>query len=524
MEAEAPVAAGEPPAASPAEAAHAEAAPQAFVFKSTAWADEEEEDEEMTSERALMLEEQQKRFRSRRRVAPHRLAAAPLSLTFLTHGSERFGGETEKEASRRLPALDKALGSGGGGSRGREAKPRLSRLELMEQRRLASKRTGFATGFDLLTAEEAARREDRRRRYGDSLLGVAKDDVPSAAAALQAAHAFAAQRVQRVQKFGAQALDPAARGGDVLEPRRDALGDAIARPDCVHVYGVDVMSNSDCLTYFRDYSPVFVEWINGAYIAFFTRALTPLPDSSCNVVFEDAYTAARAMFGSGVLEVPLPPPTEDAMASDAPPPPAPPTEAEAEPMAVGEAAADGPSAPAACPWFKGADFVTREGGRVPLSFRMATTDDVKPDGVTQSRYLWCGGEPPAPPPRRGGRAAGGGKRKRGRGREDGEVEEAPAPTEDLREALKRRRAEADAVPQAMEAGEAAPTAEADVAAQEGGGAGDAMATDGLAAAPAPVKEEEEEALAPPQPDAPLPAGDLRGLVSPGVPDFGNDQE
>lgn len=49
------------------------------------------------------------------------------------------------------------------------------------------------------------------------------------------------------------------------------------------------MSTADCLSYFSDYGPTFVEWID---------------DSSCNVLFEDDYTAKRALVGRGN---PLPP-------------------------------------------------------------------------------------------------------------------------------------------------------------------------------------------------------------------------
>jgi len=51
------------------------------------------------------------------------------------------------------------------------------------------------------------------------------------------------------------------------------------RSDAVHLYGVDIMNNSDCMAYFAEYGPVFVEWIN---------------DTSCNVVFADEHTARRS--------------------------------------------------------------------------------------------------------------------------------------------------------------------------------------------------------------------------------------
>ena len=55
------------------------------------------------------------------------------------------------------------------------------------------------------------------------------------------------------------------------------------------ITGVDVMGTKDCLSYFEDFGPIFVEWIN---------------DSSCNVLFADPPSAKRAMVGRGR---PLPP-------------------------------------------------------------------------------------------------------------------------------------------------------------------------------------------------------------------------
>ena len=69
----------------------------------------------------------------------------------------------------------------------------------------------------------------------------------------------------------------------------DAAAEVARRPDAVHLYGVDVLSTQDCLAYFSDYGPTFVKWLD---------------DSSCNVLFEDAGTAQRAIAGCGR---PLPP-------------------------------------------------------------------------------------------------------------------------------------------------------------------------------------------------------------------------
>lgn len=49
---------------------------------------------------------------------------------------------------------------------------------------------------------------------------------------------------------------------DQAEQRRQTAMTAERRPDCVHLCGVDLMSTSDCLRFFADYSPVSVEWLN----------------------------------------------------------------------------------------------------------------------------------------------------------------------------------------------------------------------------------------------------------------------
>ena len=54
------------------------------------------------------------------------------------------------------------------------------------------------------------------------------------------------------------------------------------RLEAVHIRGLDDMNTKDVFDYFRDYSPGRIEWID---------------DSSCNVVWEDTMTAARALLG-----------------------------------------------------------------------------------------------------------------------------------------------------------------------------------------------------------------------------------
>ena len=54
------------------------------------------------------------------------------------------------------------------------------------------------------------------------------------------------------------------------------------RPEALFVKGVDEMSTQDVFSYFKEYDPSFIEWIN---------------DTSCNVVWLDPHSAARALLG-----------------------------------------------------------------------------------------------------------------------------------------------------------------------------------------------------------------------------------
>jgi hypothetical protein len=49
---------------------------------------------------------------------------------------------------------------------------------------------------------------------------------------------------------------------DLFEERQDVDPLIERRPDAVYLYGVDVMSTKDVLSYFSDYGPTYVEWLN----------------------------------------------------------------------------------------------------------------------------------------------------------------------------------------------------------------------------------------------------------------------
>lgn len=107
------------------------------------------------------------------------------------------------------------------------------------------------------------------------------------------------------------------------------------------------MNTKEVLSYFTEFSPVFVEWLN---------------DSSCNVLFSDEYTAKRAIF---ILGKPLPPediPAGQELSMDV---------TQLEKL-----------------WHKGPDFHKSE-TPIPLIFRVATVADSRPDPSTHTtRRLW----------------------------------------------------------------------------------------------------------------------------------------
>lgn len=244
-------------------------------------------------------------------------------------------------------------------------------------RRARLTKPGFATGIDVLDPAEQAKAAARAARFGV--------DPAAALSARRAAPplpdpAEEAAKRARAARFGGTYVPPDVTGQmevDLVAPRTEVDPSIPRRPDAVHLYGVDTLSTRDALAYFSEYGPTFVEWIN---------------DSSCNVLFADAGSAARALVGSGV---PLPP-------------------EEGDPLCGVDAG--GQAAVARFLWHRGPDF--KKPGQaegLPLLFRMAAVTDVRPPrgggggGASgdqpASRRLWQSS---------GGRRGGGGGRREGR--------------------------------------------------------------------------------------------------------------
>ncbi|EFJ46016.1 hypothetical protein VOLCADRAFT_93817 [Volvox carteri f. nagariensis] len=251
-------------------------------------------------------------------------------------------------------------------------------------------------------AEEREKRAARAARFGMEAPSATPLDAYKPDGEVEA-------RARRAAKFGVpyQPADAVLMDMDLYEQRREVGKDVERRPNAIYLYGVDVMSTKEVLSYFEEYGPVFVEWLD---------------DSSCNVLFDDSNSAKRAMVGKGT---PLPPEVMTAAAAAAAvqeqeqgelqqqledvgaPAPVPVLRYQPE-LPVPDNLSDVANLPYI--WHKGQDFV-KDGTSVSLVFRMATTEDVRDmSQPKRTRELWksAGG---------GGGGGGGGDRAgRGRGR------------------------------------------------------------------------------------------------------------
>lgn len=298
-------------------------------------------------------------------------------------GRERVEGVDPRRADTRLPSSLRSADRFSTAFVDPAARPGPGRDAARAAAAAAARRaSGFVTGFDPTTAEERARAAARAARFGEA---TARPYEPVRVRAPEEEEA----RRRRAARFGVDHKPADATGlmdVDLLSGPKDAPADAVRRPEAVHVHGVDLLSTSDCLRYFSDWAPSFVEWID---------------DSSCNVVFSDAVAAKRAIVGRGA---PIPPvdgagegARDEGGAGAATLPPS-------HPPPPSSAAIDPDTAPTTL-WHKGDPFDKGGGALVPLLFRLATSADVKPAAPGVSRRLWTAG--------RDGRRGGGERREGG---------------------------------------------------------------------------------------------------------------
>eukprot|EP00753_Platysulcus_tardus_P017006 PLAT6188.1.p1 GENE.PLAT6188.1~~PLAT6188.1.p1 ORF type:complete len:464 (-),score=206.86 PLAT6188.1:75-1466(-) len=210
------------------------------------------------------------------------------------------GGQGDEEASETESPAEEAKGP---------AKP--------AAREPIKRPAGFATGFDVYSEEEEAKRAARAAKYGiplrkpDMLLKEAmkprvRDEDWQAEEEEKKEAVRAAERKARAERFGMPLYDDvkaqreaASISKRLREQRRDLLPGEERRLDALHVYGTDRLDTDDLMNYFSIYGATGVEWIN---------------DSSANVLFGDKFSATRALRGT-TEEIP-PLPAEDLAVDD----------------------------------------------------------------------------------------------------------------------------------------------------------------------------------------------------------------
>lgn len=148
---------------------------------------------------------------------------------------------------------------------------------------------GLATGFSTTSEDEEAKRRARAAAFGVPVFDYAQE--PAKAAGLSAAELSLRQaRRLRASKFGgvdeldvavATAAHAALAGAPNVIPLPDEAP-PVPRPEALHlrVFKYLPAATRDLREYFADFRPASIDWLNGV---------------SVNVVFEDGFTAARAL-------------------------------------------------------------------------------------------------------------------------------------------------------------------------------------------------------------------------------------
>ena len=172
----------------------------------------------------------------------------------------------------------------------------LSSQQVRALQRSGAQPAGFTTGFDMSADAEQEKREARMKRFITPAFG-----TQNTTAAVRAKESGMSElewqdememekkRTLRAVKFG---MKPTSKKGSfalhmkssVFRDRIDFDKSVQPRTDAVHVFSCDdaftQVRSADIMRYFNGYGPSYVEWMN---------------DSSCTVVFEDSYTASRAL-------------------------------------------------------------------------------------------------------------------------------------------------------------------------------------------------------------------------------------
>lgn len=228
-------------------------------------------------------------------------------------GKEDLMGPEQREAyAREWETSRKRAERFGGAFTAPDVKKFLDSKDVRKLQRSGAATPGFATGFDLTSEQEAKKREERMKRFNTPQFAVefSTDAARALAQGMTQDEWQEEQRKQeklreRAQKFGLTEKEDRSKSAHavgslvpasakVARERCDVKPESLldVRDDAIHVYSLDErfqqVRTSDVMGYFLGYGPSYVEWIN---------------DSSCTVVFQDPFTAGRALIA---LSLPIP--------------------------------------------------------------------------------------------------------------------------------------------------------------------------------------------------------------------------
>jgi len=168
------------------------------------------------------------------------------------------------------------------------------------KRRRANPEPGFITGIDTLSTDELERRKRRRQRFEDEGTPLpTKDDQDESKSNVPVEQAW--DKEDLVSKFRVDPPQILWKNQPHDAPEVDIAETASIQciPTKLHMFAIDwaafkQIRTDDILSYFSEYGPkTHVEWLG---------------ELSCNVLFEDKYSATRALVS---LSQEIPEPAED---------------------------------------------------------------------------------------------------------------------------------------------------------------------------------------------------------------------
>mmetsp|Transcript_7856 Transcript_7856/g.17416 ORF Transcript_7856/g.17416 Transcript_7856/m.17416 type:complete len:638 (+) Transcript_7856:49-1962(+) len=179
----------------------------------------------------------------------------------------------------------------------------------------ANPQQGFVTGINLQSQEEKDKLEARKNRFGTSSTSNAPEDTTSSTEQENTANATEEEQLS-ISLPTSQAWDneklvlehrtdpPMSLWKEVPELAEDEQSslqyEATLAGDKIHLFSIDwaafkQIRTNDVMSYFTGFGPTYVEWLG---------------DLSCNVHFQDKFSASRALANLST-ELPFPPPSPE---------------------------------------------------------------------------------------------------------------------------------------------------------------------------------------------------------------------